>query len=302
MDRRRLAPHLAPLPRRCCEAFGRREIVRQSRAAESRGSASTDTAPRTVPSRNHGHPLRTERATQSRGRRPCALRWPFEIAGRPGGAMDPRQRSAAHAMLHASRAPEAGGLVGSLSSGGALCIVAVFALSTCHKLPMLKHKTAAWHPVFVRYSRIRRHSSLLLAASLILDVAIVASIFTYQQVGLTLSVIALLVYTAVGLPITSRHADCKCLGTLLDGRSRRFFIGRNALLMSLAVVAVAAGAERNPEVSTTSAVVGTALVFVVAVLARRSRAAVRNRRAVSANHVEGRDEASEVYYRHAEVG
>jgi hypothetical protein len=122
--------------------------------------------------------------------------------------------------------------------GARWVLLVVFALSSVEKIGVLRSRTAEWHPLMLVTPWRRRHAKLLVASSLVADLAAVALLLIRPGLGSWLTAVLLVTYTVTASRAHYDTGDCQCFWKLLNARTTLGLITRNALLMGLVPLAL----------------------------------------------------------------
>lgn len=152
----------------------------------------------------------------------------------------------------------------AILDGARWVLIAVFALSVVEKATTLWTRSAAWHPVMLVSRGRRRHATPLMATALVADAATVVLLGLLPSVGAIAASVLLAAYTVLALPIHSGgRGICRCFWKILDTTTKPAFLGRNAVLATLATTVAAQPPSRA---GSAGAAFGAALLVGLAAL------------------------------------
>lgn len=124
-----------------------------------------------------------------------------------------------------------------VADGARWGLAALFALACVEKASSLLRRTAAWHPVMLVSPRRRRRAQLLMGASLLADAAAVFLLLAAPILGALIASALIVLCTWAAKPLHERDepTDCKCFFRVLNTRTRSGLVGRNCLLLVMAI-------------------------------------------------------------------
>ena len=170
-----------------------------------------------------------------------------------------------------------------------LALSSAFVMAAAVKLREVRQQAAAWNPIILSMGW-RRHASVWITISALLDVAAALLLVTRPMAG-GLTAIALIgLYSAVSIAYGRETSECGCFIGLLNARTSLGLLARNLYLAILAITAI--GAVHHQGIDATVAVTAAVDLGLVAGLTRLIDSYEGRRRRAGNVEVSIREEAS----------
>jgi hypothetical protein len=135
-------------------------------------------------------------------------------------------------------------LSSSWADGLPVVLALVFSGSALEKAARVWHRSAAWHPVAVAHPFVRAHASMLFAASAAADATVIILVIALPGIAGAFALVLTLLYTRFGVSVPFANGEgCRCMGQILEARTRRGLLARNALLASVGLLQLVASAR-----------------------------------------------------------
>lgn len=133
-----------------------------------------------------------------------------------------------------------------VADGARWALVVLFSFAALEKAATLKSNAAAWHPIMLMNQFRRAHATLLMAVSLVADVAALGLLVAWPNVGATLCIALIVIYSTASVRMHDQAGatGCRCFWKFMNTTATIGLLARNALMVAYAALVLVVGARR----------------------------------------------------------